>query len=77
MNNKLTIRQEYVLNKVKGYIKEFGFPPSHVDIAKMIDVKSTKAAADYLRAIEKKGYIKIHPKISRGIQVLVMNSEVE
>jgi len=70
MNNQLTIRQEHVLNKVNQYIAEFGFPPSHKDLANMIGVVSTKAAQDHLRAIERKGYIKIHFGIPRGIQVL-------
>jgi len=69
MNTKLTIRQEFVLNKVNQYIEEFGFPPTHVNLAEMIGV-TARAAADHLRAIERKGYIKIYTGVPRGIQVL-------
>lgn len=70
MNTKLTIRQEFVLNKLNQYIDEFGFPPTHVNLAEMVDIASPRAVADHLKAIERKGYIKIYPGIPRGIQVL-------
>lgn len=70
MNTKLTIRQEFVLNKLNEYIKEFGFPPTHVNLAEMVNIATPRAIADHLRLIEKKGYIKIYPGIPRGIQVL-------
>ena len=53
----LTKRQEEILNLIKNYIFEFGFPPTRADIAKSLGFKSPNAAEQHLRAIEKKGFI--------------------
>jgi len=63
----LTKRQEEILNLIKNHIFEFGFPPTRADIAKSLGFKSPNAAEQHLRAIEKKGFIKILTGASRGI----------
>ena len=63
----LTKRQEEILNLIKKHIFEFGFPPTRADIAKSLGFKSPNAAEQHLRAIEKKGFIKILTGASRGI----------
>ena len=63
----LTKRQEEILNLIKTHISDFGFPPTRADIAKTLGFKSPNAAEQHLRAIEKKGYIKILSGASRGI----------
>lgn len=67
---KLTDRQAVVLSLIKRYINDNGFPPTHLEIALLIGCTSGRAAADHLRLIQNKGYIKIHQGIPRGIQVL-------
>ena len=64
---KLTNRQEEILNLIKDHISGFGFPPTRADIAKTLGFKSPNAAEEHLRAIEKKGFIKILSGASRGI----------
>ena len=63
----LTKRQEEILDLIKSHISDFGFPPTRADIAKKLGFKSPNAAEQHLRAIEKKGFIKILSGASRGI----------
>ena len=63
----LTKRQEEILNLIKAHILDLGFPPTRADIARSLVFKSPNAAEQHLRAIEKKGFIKILSGASRGI----------
>jgi repressor LexA len=63
----LTKRQEEILDLIKTHISDFGFPPTRADIANTLGFKSPNAAEQHLRAIEKKGFIKILSGASRGI----------
>ena len=63
----LTKRQEEILNLIKSHILDLGFPPTRADIARSLGFKSPNAAEQHLRAIEKKGFIKILSGASRGI----------
>ncbi len=67
---ELTQRQRLVLEFIKSQIQNLGMPPSHKEICKAIGASSSKAAADHLKALEKKGYIRLHADTSRGIQVM-------
>ena len=72
---KLTNRQEEILNLIKDHISDFGFPPTRVDISKALGFKSPNAAEEHLRAIEKKGFIKILSGASRGIVLNETNND--
>ena len=63
----LTKRQEEILNLIKAHILDLGLPPTRADIARSLGFKSPNAAEQHLRAIEKKGFIKILAGASRGI----------
>ena len=69
----LTKRQEEILDLIKKHILDLGFPPTRADIARSLGFKSPNAAEQHLRAIEKKGFIKILSGASRGI--VLNNSE--
>tara|TARA_B100000941_G_scaffold128669_1_gene90862 strand:+ start:2308 stop:2913 length:606 start_codon:yes stop_codon:yes gene_type:complete len=68
----LTKRQEEILNLIKFHLSNLGFPPTRADIAKSLGFKSPNAAEQHLRALEKKGFVKILSGASRGI-VLIDN----
>ena len=72
---KLTNRQEEILNLIKVHISDFGFPPTRADISKALGFKSPNAAEEHLRAIEKKGFIKILSGASRGIVLNEANND--
>ena len=66
---KLTSRQEEILQYIKEYLQETGFPPTRSDIAKEMGFKSPNAAEDHLRALARKGAIEMIPGASRGIKL--------
>ena len=71
----LTKRQQEILNLIRNHILDFGFPPTRADIAKTLGFKSPNAAEQHLRAIEKKGFIKILSGASRGIVLNDLDSD--
>ena len=68
----LTERQQEILDLIKDHLSNTGLPPTRADIARILGFKSPNAAEQHLRAIEKKGFIKIIAGASRGI---VLNLE--
>ena len=67
--NKLTPRQEEVLAFIKSYIEETGYPPTRADIANELGFKSANASEEHLKALARKGAIKMIPGTSRGIKL--------
>ena len=68
MNEKpLTKRQKEILVFIADHIRSAGFPPTRNDLAKHFGFRSPNAAESHLRALEKKGVIRIEPGQSRGI----------
>jgi repressor LexA len=63
----LTERQQEILDLIKDQLSNTGLPPTRADIARILGFKSPNAAEQHLRAIEKKGFIKIIAGASRGI----------
>ena len=66
---KLTSRQEEILQYIKEYLQETGFPPTRSEIAGEMGFKSPNAAEDHLRALARKGAIEMIPGTSRGIKL--------
>ena len=66
---KLTARQQQILAFIKEYMDANGYPPTRVDIAKVLGFKSPNAAEDHLRALARKGAIEMIPGASRGIRL--------
>lgn len=66
---KLTSRQEQILDYIKEYLQQTGFPPTRSDIAQEMGFKSPNAAEDHLRALARKGAIEMIPGTSRGIRL--------
>jgi len=77
MTKELTDRQQEVLDILTNYVEEYGIAPSHVELAELIGVKSSKAAADHLKALERKNVIEIYPDKPRGIRILNLGNEDE
>jgi repressor LexA len=70
MSSTLTARQEQVLDCIRESQMETGMAPTRAEIAERMGFQSKNAASDHLRALERKGYIKLHGDRSRGIQLL-------
>lgn len=63
----LTARQSNILDFIEQSIKDNNMPPTRGEISTYFGFKSANAAEEHLRAIAKKGYIKILPGTARGI----------
>jgi repressor LexA len=66
---KLTQRQQQVLDFVRQHISETGYPPTRADIAHELGFKSANAAEEHLKALARKGAIEIVAGASRGIRL--------
>jgi len=66
---KLTARQEQVLNVIRQYVADTGYPPTRADIARELGFKSANAAEEHLRALARKGAIEMIAGASRGIRL--------
>ena len=76
----LTERQQEILDFIKHAIHQQGFPPTLREIGKDFGIRSTKGVNDHLAALERKGKIRRHAELSRGIEVVGMTpigAEVE
>ena len=65
----LTDRQSLVLELIRQYIIDTGYPPTRADIAAELGFKSPNAAEEHLKALARKGAIEMIPGTSRGIRL--------
>ena len=66
---KLTQRQQQVLDIVRQHIDHTGYPPTRADIARELGFKSANAAEEHLKALARKGAIEMIAGTSRGIRL--------
>ena len=65
----LTQRQADVLNVIRQSLSDCGYPPTRAEIAQVLGFKSANAAEEHLKALARKGAIKMVPGASRGIRL--------
>lgn len=70
MSKELTKIQQRILEFL-AEAKAKGLMPTLAEIAKKFGYKNRSTVQQHLQAIEKKGYIKRNPKLSRGIELLL------
>ncbi|MEX0940921.1 MAG: transcriptional repressor LexA [Pseudomonadales bacterium] len=66
---KLTPRQSEVLDFIRSYLDDTGYPPTRAEIAAELGFKSANASEEHLKALARKGAIEIIPGTSRGIKL--------
>ncbi len=66
----LTARQTEILEFIQRFLHETGYPPTRADITHALGFRSPNAAQSHLRALERKGAIRLQSGSSRGIQLL-------
>jgi repressor LexA len=69
MSRPLTARQQHVFDFIVKTMGELGYPPTRAEIAKALGFRSPNAAEEHLRALERKGAIRIIRNTSRGIRL--------
>jgi repressor LexA len=70
---KLTERQEMVLQYIQSSITERGYPPTLREIGNFMGIRSTNGVNDHLRALERKGYLTREDMKSRALRPTNLN----
>jgi len=67
---KLSRRQNQVLEYLVSFYQENGYSPTIREVGDHFDWKSTGTVRDVINALDGKGFIKVHRRIHRGIEIL-------
>ncbi len=65
----LTARQQQIFDFIREFMEAEGFPPTRAEIAAALGFRSVNAAEDHLKALERKGALRVLPGTSRGIRL--------
>lgn len=68
--SNLTPRQQEILEFIKEFSYDEGYPPTRIEIAEAFGFRSPNAAEEHLRALDRKGAIELLSGSSRGIRLL-------
>ncbi len=63
-------KQRRIIDFIRHFLADKGYPPSIRDIAGGCEISSTSVVSYNLNILEKEGYIRRHPEVSRGIELL-------
>lgn len=74
--SKLTKRQTEILTLIENHMAATGAPPTRAEIAKIMGFSSPNAAEDHLKALARKGIIKLVPGTSRGIRLVNVSNNL-
>lgn len=69
MAKQLTKRQHTVLQTIRTWIRERGYPPTIRELGKLLGIKSLRGVTTHLDAIAKKGFLKREPR-ARSISLV-------
>ena len=67
MSHNLTARQQETLQIIEDSVRDRGVSPSLREIGRALGVTSTNGVSEHVRALQKKGYIRVHDVIARGL----------
>ncbi|MBO8155141.1 MAG: transcriptional repressor LexA [Bacillaceae bacterium] len=73
--NKLSKRQQAILDYIKDQVTEKGYPPSVREIAKAVGLASSSTVHGHLSRLEQKGFIRRDPTKPRAIEILDLEEE--
>ena len=65
----LTEKQERVLQFIIAFVRENGVPPTVREIMKSLGFSSPRPVQDHLKILQRKGYLTVKDKLSRGIKL--------
>lgn len=69
MAKRLTKRQQTVLETIRSWIRERGYPPTIRELGQRLGIKSLRGVTTHLDAIQRKGFLKREPR-ARSISLL-------
>jgi repressor LexA len=70
MSESLSERQHKILEFLREYLDENGYPPSIREIGAAAGISSTSVVSYNLKRLEEKGYIGRDPDVSRGLKLI-------
>ncbi|MCI0437788.1 MAG: transcriptional repressor LexA [Chloroflexi bacterium] len=70
MKKKLSARQERILSFIRNFMEERQYPPTVRDIQAGCDISSTSVVDYNLQILQREGFLKREPEVSRGIELL-------
>ncbi|HKT00111.1 MAG TPA: transcriptional repressor LexA [Rugosimonospora sp.] len=65
----LTARQRRILEFIRGWVAQHGYPPSVREIGEAVGLVSPSSVAYQLKELEKKGYLRRDPNRPRAVDV--------
>ena len=68
--DKITAKQQEILEYIKSCILKKGYPPAVREICEAVHLKSTSSVHSHLESLEKNGYIRRDPTKPRTIEIL-------
>ena len=68
--DKITAKQQEILEYIKETILKKGYPPAVREICEAVHLKTTSSVHSHLSALEEKGYIRRDPTKPRTIEIL-------
>jgi len=66
---RLSSKQEKILSYLKEFVSEKGYPPSIREIGKACGISSTSVVKYNLNILQREGFIRRDPEVSRGIDL--------
>ena len=72
---EMTARQSQVLQVVRKWLQDTGMPPTRAEIADRLGFRSANAAEQHLRALQRKGHLRLLSGASRGIRLSDLGEE--
>ncbi len=70
MKDKITQKQQEILEYIKSQILSKGYPPSVRDICEAVKLRSTSSVHAHLETLEENGYIRRDPAKPRAIEIV-------
>ena len=75
--NRLSDKQQKIINFIRRFLKDNSFPPTVRDIQTGCKISSTSVVDYNLNILERKGYIRRHSEVSRGLELLKRGAPAE
>jgi len=66
----LSSKQQHIIDFIRHFWIDWGYPPTIRDMVSGCGISSTSVVNYNLNILEREGYIRRHPEVSRGIELL-------
>lgn len=69
-DTKITGRQRRILEMIKEFVDEYGYPPTIRQIGETVGISSTSVVSYNLGVLQRKGFLARDPDVSRGLRIV-------